>query len=331
MKHTNDDLRQMQSLPLQAKVMMTKRRIQDWYDYWGGQVYLSFSGGKDSTVLLDILQKTSGVYDVPVVFADTGLEYPEVRMFATARADVVLRPEMRFDRVLATYGYPIISKEVSKKISEARRGWPSAMKAFAGKNADGSESKFRQRFKKYAQLIDTDFKVSAQCCDEMKKKPFKKYEKETGRKPILATMACESRLRATAWMRNGCNAFAANRAVSTPMAFWTEQDVLAYIKENDLEIARVYGDVATKDNRLVTTGCQRTGCIFCPFGCHMDKEPRFQRLKETHPKQWAFCIGGGEYNEDGKWEPSKQGLGLGHVFDELNTIYGENFIQYGKD
>ena len=86
-----------------------------------------------------------------------------------------------------------------------------------------------------------------------------------------------------------------------------------------------------KDNQLITTGCKRTGCIFCPFGCHMDKEPRFQRLKETHPKQWAFCIGGGEYNEDGKWEPSKQGLGLGHVFDELNTIYGENFIQYDKD
>ena len=130
------------------------------------------------------------------------------------------------------------------------------------------------------------------------------------------------------------------------MSFWTEQDVLQYIKENDLPIASVYGEVVHEvepdqlrledfgvencgRDKLATTGCDRTGCIFCAFGCHLEKgESRFERLKKTHPRQYEYCIGGGEYDEDGLWKPNKQGLGMGHVFDELNKIYGEGFIRY---
>jgi hypothetical protein len=72
---------------------------------------------------------------------------------------------------------------------------------------------------------------------------------------------------------------------------------------------------------LTTTGCNRTGCIFCMFGCHLEKEPnRFQRLKETHPRQYEYCINGGEY-VDGKWQPNKEGLGLGKVLDYINVKY----------
>ena len=129
--------------------------------------------------------------------------------------------------------------------------------------------------------------------------------------------------------------------ISNPMSFWTEQDVLKYIKENNLPIASVYGEVISGDEdgneydstlfgdcTYRTTGCNRTGCIFCAFGCHLEKEPsRFQRLKETHPRQYEYCIGGGEY-VDGVWQPNQQGLGMGHVFDELNKIYGDGFIKY---
>ena len=119
--------------------------------------------------------------------------------------------------------------------------------------------------------------------------------------------------------------------------------MLQYIKRYNIPIASVYGDVVENDDdgneysvsllgdrngELHTTGCNRTGCIFCAFGCHLEKEPsRFQRLKETHPRQYEYCIGGGEY-VDGVWQPNKQGLGMGHVFDELNKIYGDGFIKY---
>ena len=79
-KHTIGDLYQMQSLPLKYKIIMTQQRIRGWYDHWNGDVYVSFSGGKDSTVLVDIIEKM-GYTDIPLVFVDTGLEYPEIRDF----------------------------------------------------------------------------------------------------------------------------------------------------------------------------------------------------------------------------------------------------------
>ena len=63
----------------------------------------------------------------------------------------------------------------------------------------------------------------------MKKTPAHKYYKETGKTPILATMAEESRLRTTQYLKQGCNGFNNKIPTSTPMAFWTEQDILRYI------------------------------------------------------------------------------------------------------
>ena len=104
MIHTKGDLQQMQSLPLSVKILMTKRRIREWYDYWDGQVYVSFSGGKDSTVLLHLARE---VYpDIEAVFVNTGLEYPEIQSFVKTFDNVtILRPKMRFDEVIKKYGY----------------------------------------------------------------------------------------------------------------------------------------------------------------------------------------------------------------------------------
>ena len=163
----------------------------------------------------------------------------------------------------------------------------------------------------------------------MKKKPLKAYDKQTGKKPIIATMACESRLRKNAWLNNGCNAFDANHPTSQPMSFWTEQDVLEYLCRYKVPYASVYGDIVEENGKLRTTGCQRTGCVFCGFGAHLEKEPtRFQRLKETHPKLYNYCLNGGEYDDEGLWRPTKDGLGMRHVFEELNRLYGDGFIKY---
>ena len=199
---------------------------------------------------------------------------------------------------------------------------------------------------RYLFMLDAPFDVSSQCCKVMKKKPAREYAKKTGRKPMTATMATESKLRASNWIKHGCNAFESQNPISNPMSFWTEQDVLLYIKENadrminnhwrikpkEEEVMKygkrmvyrttggtapyypkeygaicsVYGDIVTDyeamgqcenqmsfadfgifDNErplLKTTGCQRTGCVLCGFGCHLEKESRFERLKQTHPK-----------------------------------------------
>lgn len=289
MKHLAHDLVQMQSLPLEAKIVMTQQRIRQWYDYWDGMVYVSVSG-KDSNVLKHIVKNTQGVYDVPNVFVNTGLEYPEVRTFNMSQSDVTtLYPKMRFDEVIKTYGYPVVSKEQALYIYEARN---TKSEKLRNKRLYGDE---QGRFKisnKWLSLLDAPFKVSPKCCDIMKKNPVKDYEKETGRKAIVGTMAYESSIRLNRWLKDGCNAFNKKRPTSQPMSFWTEQDVLEYIVKFNVPIPSVYGEVKQDESgKYHCTGTDRTGCMFCMFGCHLEKEPnRFQRMRETHPKQYNYCM-----------------------------------------
>ena len=125
MAHQLYELQQMQMLPLQAKINMTVNRIQEWYSYWtskGEGVYYSWSGGKDSTVLRHIIKTELSYLDIKGVFVDTGLEYPELKEFVKQDPDViVLRPEKPFWQVVRDYGYPVISKEVSECICNARK------------------------------------------------------------------------------------------------------------------------------------------------------------------------------------------------------------------
>lgn len=332
MVHDRQRLKELQALPLERKIMISQARLIEWYKHFNGEVYVSFSGGKDSTVLLDIARKCFP--DIEAVFVNTGLEYPEIQKFVKTFDNVtILRPKMRFDEVIKKYGYPLISKQVSKTVSAARR-LDSKYGDVCRERLNGTElmdsgKKSLYNCSKYKPLLDVDFNVSSFCCDVMKKSPAHSYTRTTGKMPITATMAEESKLRETKWIQNGCNAFDSKSPISNPMSFWTEQDVLQYIKRYNIPIASVYGDVVYENDKFTTTGCKRTGCIFCAFGCHRESNPnRFQMMKQTHPRQYEYCIGGGEFNEDGIWQPSKDGLGMGYVFDELNQIYGEDFIRY---
>lgn len=318
--HTAERLKELQSLPLERKVSITQAKIIEWYNYFDGEVYVSFSGGKDSTVLLDIARKIFP--DIKACFVDTGLEYPEIKEFVKSFDNVdIIRPEKNFKQVIAEYGYPVISKDISRRINDARKGHQGAIDMLNNCykiEIYGNKSRFNCG--KYKYLLDSDFNISNKCCNIMKKKPIHKYGKQTGLKPITATMADESFQRRNAWIKTGCNAFNSN--MSNPMSFWTEQDVLRYIKENKIAIAKPYGYIVEDEKGLLkTTGCKRTGCIFCMFGCHLEKSPnRFEQLKETHSKLYAYCMNGGEYIDE-KWQPNKEGLGLAHVLDYIGVKY----------
>lgn len=105
MKYTKEDLKIMQGWSLERKIQVTQTRIIEWYQHWEGKVYVSFSGGKDSTVLLDLARR---IYpDIEAVYVDTGLEYPEIRSFVKTKDNIDwIRPKIPFNQVIEKYGYP---------------------------------------------------------------------------------------------------------------------------------------------------------------------------------------------------------------------------------
>ena len=249
---TENELKTLQKYPLWMKVEKTKMRIREWYENYNGEVYVSFSGGKDSTVLLDIVRQMYP--DVEAVFSDTGLEFPEVREFVKSKENVtIIKPEKNFKQVITEKGYPIISKSVCNCVRLAKKNIADGKDTLRVRQIKGLEKGSKFNKGKWQFLLDSPFLISEQCCDELKKKPFKKWEKENKKYPMMATMAAEGGARREAYLRTGCNSF--KNGKSQPMGFWTEQDVLEYIATNNLEIASIYGDVIKDDKQMwQTTG-----------------------------------------------------------------------------
>ena len=326
---TNEEFIRISNYPLDIKIAKTKQRIREAIERFGiDGVYISFSGGKDSTVLLDIARS---IYpNILAVYCDTGLEYPEVKEFVKSIDNVeILKPKKSFKKILTDYGYPIISKEQAHFIDDIKNA--KSQKTIDLRLNGNNKGNFKLA-PKWRFLLDAPFKVSHRCCYHMKKSPFKSFNHKTGRIPILGTRASESRLRMTEYLQNGgCNSFETKNPKSQPISFWKEQDILNYIVENNLEIPSVYGQIIEQDTQIAfipidqtclkCSGVDRTGCIFCGFGCHIEKEPnRFQKLKITHPKLYDYVINGGEF-VDGNWQPNSKGLGFGFVLDYLKVPY----------
>lgn len=304
-------LRIKQNYPLGMKIEISKNRINDAIDKFGrDKLYVSFSGGKDSTVLHYLVAEVElerfGDIKIPRVFDDTGLEFPELRQFAKTIANVIIRPDMNFKQVLEKYGYPVISKTQAMAIRKLRT--QNLSDKYRNKLLYGDERGTAGKLSnKYHYLLNAPFKISEQCCDVMKKKPFHIYEKKTNRIAITGVMASESNNRETRYLNDGgCNSFNIKNPQSKPLGIWLETNILEYLKTNNLPYASVYGEIVEKDGKLTTTGEKRTGCVFCGFGATRSGDDRFIRLKETHPKLHDYCI---------------NKLGLKEVLDYLNIKY----------
>jgi len=268
------DLKTRQGWPLEKKIGESLDRISEFYDYYKGMVYVSFSGGKDSTVLLHLAREFYP--DMPAVFVDTGIEYPEIRAFVKTMPNVkILHPKMSYKRVIETYGYPIGSKRVAEAIhnlqNPTERNVKTRKLVWDGISSRGFKSRYRLA-DKWRKLVDSPYKVSRACCDILKKRPIREYEKQTGRKGYVGIMASDSVGREDAYLKSGCNTFG-KHPLSRPLSFWTESDVWNYINTYKVPYSKIYDE-----------GYDRTGCIFCMFGLTMDTKPnRFQRLAFTHP------------------------------------------------
>ena len=154
--------------------------------------YLSFSGGKDSTVLHYLLDEALPGNNIPRVFFNTGIEYKEILKFVREMASkdnrfVIFNVGKNIRDTLESVGYPFKSKEHSQKLYEWKRGCRSNSHLRYFRQAPDA---YQLCPKQLMYQIEDDFnlKISHLCCYEFKKKPSKQYMKESGRKVTLTGM-----------------------------------------------------------------------------------------------------------------------------------------------
>lgn len=282
MINTSVQLKTRQAYPLELKVEMSKLRIREWAKYYYNNTYIAFSGGKDSTVLLNLVRNEFP--NTPAMFVDTGLEFPEIRGFVKTFKNVIwAKPKKSFKEVIEKVGYPVVSKMVSMAINRYRNTSDPVQKQlrlWGGINpTSGKKQTTGVIPRKYHYLINAPFKISEACCDFLKKRPYKKFDRESGLCPYVGMMAEDSNMREVQYYKRGCNQYS-DYPKSNPLSFWTQDDIWEYIKTRDLKYSEIYD-----------MGYSRTGCIFCLFGLQKESRPhRFDLLKETHPKQYNFCM-----------------------------------------
>lgn len=307
----------MQEQDYRFKIEHAEMRAWDFFKdkEVNGMCYVAV-GGLDSITLLLFLRKIG--IDVPAISV-SGLEDPSIQRVHKELGVKTLLPAKKQDggrwnkaEIVREFGFPVISKEVSGKISLLQH--PSDKNAtvrhaiITGETGEygGYRTGTRMKLaKKWLELFGgpenekegTDYKtapflVSDKCCYYLKEKPCNDYAKESGRYPYMGLMASEGGRRQKALMIHGCNYISKGTKRSCPFAIFSRQDLLQLALDLNAPVPEIYGEIVRdSDGTLRTTKAQRTGCSMCGFGIHMEKRPhRFDRLREQNEKEWNFWM-----------------------------------------
>lgn len=271
---TAKELAERQTWSLEQKIDHAVGTIEAFMARTEKTPFVSFSGGKDSTVLLDIARRFVS-RDIKAVFDNTGNEFPEIVRFVRTFENVtIIAPRLNIREVIANNGFPLISKEVAKEIRDAKTTRSEKLMKKRLFGTDRKKGYVSGKIPdKWQFLIKEPFMISEKCCNILKKRPFAIYQRETGEVPIIGVMAQESKLRHQQYIkRGGCNSFNIKHLASYPLSIWSEADIWAYIRKFNVPICSLYSN----------PGCHRTGCMFCGFGAHLEKKSRFALLYDLH-------------------------------------------------
>ncbi|MCT7643882.1 phosphoadenosine phosphosulfate reductase family protein [Aliarcobacter butzleri] len=289
-KTTYEELRIKQSWALWQKVEHTKKRIKEFLEFTDNKAFISFSGGKDSCVLLHIARQVD--LNILAVFSNTTNEYPELVDFVRKTENVkIVYPKINFKQSVKLYGFPFVGKKVAISISRLRNPTEKNKNTrrlyLTGLTRENKMSKKYKLAKKWYFLFDkevTKFDITAKCCDVLKKEPLKRFKKESGLYPIIGTTTDESQDRASNYIKYGCNIYD-NEPVSRPLSIWTEKDIWDYIKINNVPYSKLYDDLILEDGTIVK-GEKRLGCVGCGMGCDLEEVNRFETLRLRNPKHY---------------------------------------------
>ena len=268
-------------MDLDLAVTNGMHRIEDLWNETEGKCYVSFSGGKDSTVILALIKMCEEIYTIPkngipAVFANTGIEMKETVEFVKWCKEnwypniEIVRPEKSFAWVLENKGKPIKSKVRSEFLHRYHIGnhSESVMRNLVyGITGSGYEARRTKLADKDMHMLHDDFPIHASpaCCDYMKKKPFKVYAKEHDMKGYaVGIRADEGGARAmnakSREMKNGdkqrpCTTLSRGYIKKAPLIDWSNEEVSAFVEKYNVPLSRAYTEL----------GFERTGCMACPY------------------------------------------------------------------
>ena len=283
------------NLSYENKILHARKVIKQAFDREeedGVRWAISFSAGRDSTALSHMLVADLGITRVPHVMSNTRMEYPEtLKMFKQWREWLQERgvechqvfPDIRPKELWPKIGVPLWSKQVAYK-------YRKFVTSKSGKMPSHVPEDLHDQFR---QAKAAGLKITEKCCDYLKKKPLKKWDKEHGITGHFTGVRCsESRARCLAWITSGALYQATSHGglwISNPLAFWTEKDVERYLAENNIEVLRP---------NTVNGG---SGCVTCLFGNRAreaEGNPNaMQELKISNPKMHACALDEWGYRE----------------------------------
>lgn len=241
------------------------RRISDLYFYTGGNCYLSFSGGKDSTIVLSLIKMAIDKKIIPdrikAIYVDTGIELTATNNFVKWINDNyygidIIKPYTTFAEITKQYGKPAISKMKSELIARWQKN--NMLKSAQMLLSNGKSTRLAD---KHLHFLSNNFdiKISNKCCELLKKKPFNEYNKQNN---ILGYMTGErmdeggARSLAFSKRDNICTIVRSNGIiVKNPIIDWGDEMCELYVNKYNLPLSDAY----------IVYGLGRTGCYCCPF------------------------------------------------------------------
>lgn len=268
---------------LQDRLQKIKQIINQ---YGEENFYLSFSGGKDSTVLSALVDMALPNNQIPRVYANTGIELNMIRdfVFNMAKRDdrvVVIKPSVPIKQMLEKDGYPFKSKEHSRVVDIYNRhgmnciSVPQYLSIREGYGTRYSCPKILRY--QFTDDFKEKLKISDKCCFRLKEEPLYNWSKEHNKTcRILGIMPSEGGRRAT----TKCLAFKNNGKLLSfhPLAPVTKEWEDWFIKEYEINICDIYKSPYNFD---------RTGCKGCPFNIHLQKD--LDVLEKYFPAERKQC------------------------------------------
>lgn len=265
--------------------------------YGEGNFYISFSGGKDSTIIHYLIDLALPNNEIPRVFINTGIEYVDIVKFVKSLAAsdprfAIISPTKPISQVLEKYGYPFKSKEFSRKLGIFQKHGDASkyIKLYlGGLKKDGTKSKFVcPNCLRYQFSHDFDIKVSDQCCYELKKNPAHKWAKDNN-KPIsiLGLRQAEGGQRQN---HKGCAVFDKDGSLIKfkPLNPISDEWEEEFIERNNIRLCNLY---------YPPFNFKRTGCKGCPYALDLQEQLTTMALYLPNERKQCEIIWKKVYNE----------------------------------